>query len=173
MVKKRQIKNLTQLQQISDVAWLVRQGEKRLGILNKDIQEKFFYITGKESVKFDNEKAVVKHFGNVHLFTKQVDEPTVLSEEFFIKGFQIDYDNPYPLDTSHPDYDERVPLYTKTADSNVYYAAGWYGINFEKGWKRAKGPKYVTLATYGYIGPFKTEIECKIEVKKLNKLKNK
>ncbi len=173
MVSNKQQKNKTQLQQISDVAWLVRQGEKRLGILNKDIQEKFFYITGKEFIGFDDETEVVKHFGNIHLFTDQVNQPTTLSEEFFIKGYQIDYDRPYPLDFTHPDYDERVPLYTKTVDSNVYYAAGWYGINFEKGWKRAKGPKYITLATYGFIGPFKTEMECKTEVKKLNKIKNK
>lgn len=162
-------KSKAELQQISDVAWLVRQGDKRLGILNKDIQEKFFYINGRNSVKFENEKDVVQHFGNAHLFTKQINEPTTVNEGFFIKGFEVDYEQPYPLDNSHPDYNDRVPLYTKTADSDVYYAAGWYGINFEKGWKRANGPKYSTLATYGFVGPFKSEIDCKIEVKNLNK----
>ena len=38
------LKNKAQLQQISDVAWLVRQGPRKLGILNKDIQEHYFYI---------------------------------------------------------------------------------------------------------------------------------
>ena len=32
------------LQQISDVAWLVRQGKNKLGILNKDVQNHYFYI---------------------------------------------------------------------------------------------------------------------------------
>jgi len=162
-------KNKAQLQQISDVAWLVRQGDKRIGILNKDIQEKYFYITGRNSVKFENEDDVVDHFGNLHLFTEQITESATVNEGFYIKGYEVEYENPYPLDNSHPDYNDRVPLYTKTAESDVYYAAGWYGINFGKGWKRANGPKYSTLATYGFVGPFKTEMECKIEVKNLNK----
>ena len=66
---------------------------------------------------------------------------------------------------------ENVPLYTKTADSDVYYAAGWYCINFEKGWKHSHGPKYSTLVNYGYAGPFKTEIECRQANSKLNKEK--
>ena len=40
------------LQQISDVAWLVRQGKNKLGILNKDVQNHYFYINGKEAVSF-------------------------------------------------------------------------------------------------------------------------
>ena len=54
----------TMLQQISDVAWLVHRGESKLGILNKDIQEKYTYITGKELVKFDTKKEVRGYFGN-------------------------------------------------------------------------------------------------------------
>ena len=44
------MKNKAQLQQISDVAWLVRQGPRKLGILNKDVQEHYFYINGKPEV---------------------------------------------------------------------------------------------------------------------------
>ena len=30
---------------------------------------------------------------------------------------------------------DEIPLFAKTENSDVYYAAGWYAINFEKGWK--------------------------------------
>jgi len=160
----------TQLQQISDVAWLVRQGNNRLGILNKNNQEHFFYINGKETIEFDEETQVASHFGNVNLFKEQNTDPMSKDETFFIKGHVIDYSTPYPVDEGHPDFNPNVPLYAKTAESDVYYAAGWYCINFDKGWKHAYCPKYSTLLNYGYTGPFKTQIECKQSLKSLNRL---
>lgn len=68
-------KTKAQLQQISDVAWLVRQGPRKLGILNKDVQEHYFYITGKEFVSLDNQEEVTDYFGNVNLFKEQIDIP--------------------------------------------------------------------------------------------------
>ena len=55
MGRKKRDPNLTKLQQVSDVAWLVKQGNNKLGILNKDVQEKYVYITGKELLKFEDE----------------------------------------------------------------------------------------------------------------------
>ena len=52
-------KNKAVLQQISDTAWLLRQGPRKVGILNKDIQEKFFYINGKTVQYFENEEEVI------------------------------------------------------------------------------------------------------------------
>ena len=169
MVKKVTKKSKAHLQQVSDVAWLVRQGPRKLGILNKDIQDHYFYLNGKSILKFDDEADVGQHFGNTSIFEEQTKISPIQEDAFYIKGHLIDYETPYPLDINHSDYDENVPLYTKTADSDVYYAAGWYCINFEKGWKRSHGPKYSTLTNYGYSGPFKTEVECRQELKRLNK----
>ena len=157
------------LQQISDVAWLVRQGKNKLGILNKDVQNHYFYINGKEMVSLDDEQDVENFFGNTDIFTKQITDSPTEPEAFYIKGHLIDYETPYPLDINEPNYDPDVPLYTKTPDSDIYYAAGWYCINFDKCWKHGHGPKYSTLIKYGFRGPFKTEEECKIILKKINK----
>ena len=165
------MKNKAQLQQISDVAWLVRQGPRKLGILNKDVQEHYFYINGKDFVSLNTEEDVANHFGNAKIFEEQITDPATTVDAFYIKGHLIDYNTPYPLDPAHPDYDPVVPLYTKTPDSDVYYAAGWYCVNFEKGWKHGHGPKYSTLTTYGYEGPYKTEIECRTRLKQLNKVR--
>lgn len=164
-------KNKAVLQQVSDTAWLLRQGPRKVGILNKDIQEKYFYINGKTVEYFDTEEEVGKKFGNAKIFEEQITTSPVVQDEFFIKGHKIDYDNPFPIDHNHPAYDSEVPLYTKTPDSDIYYAAGWYAINFEKGWKHGHGPKYSTLIKYGYRGPYKTEIECRQELSRLNKIK--
>ena len=162
-------KNLAVLQQISDTAWLLKQGTANLGILNKDVQEHFYYLNGKTVEYFENENQVAEHFGNAKIFEEQITTSPVVNDTFYIKGHAIDYPNPHPIDSNHPAYDENIPMYSKTPESDIYYAAGWYAINFEKGWKHGHGPKYSTLIKYGYEGPFKTEQECRQALKRLNK----
>ena len=166
-------KNMTQtkLQQISDVAWLVHQGERKLGILNKDIQENYTYNTGKELVKFNNKSQAKQYFGNIKLFEEKIEEPAQRDEEFYIKGHLVDYPTPCAIDPTHVDYNEQLPLYTKIDGSDVYYSAGYYCINFEKGWKHAHGPKLATLEKYGFEGPFRTECEMRQRLKVLNRMR--
>jgi len=159
----------TLLQQISDVAWLVHKGDKRLGILNKDVQERYTYISGQEMINFDSETEVEHHFGNLSLFEEKIETPAKVQDAYYIRGFEIDYPEPYIIDEDHPDYSNELPLYSKIEGSKVYYAAGYYCINFEKGWKQAHGPKLATLQKYGYTGPFKTALEARQELKRLNK----
>jgi len=163
----------TKLQQISDVAWIVQQGTKRIGILNKDVQEHYTFISGQSVELFDNDEEVREHFGNITLFEDRIDQPTTTNGNFFIKGHRVNYPDPVPVEPSDPAYRDDLPLYLKTEGSDVYYAAGWYAINFEKGWKHGHGPKLSTILQYGYKGPFKTEIECRQTLKKLNKAKRK
>lgn len=151
----------TMLQQISDVAWLVHQGEKRIGILNKDVQEHYTFISGRELVNFNNEFEVKKHFGNLSLFDVQINTPAQKQDKYYIRGYEVNYPEPFALEEGHPDYRNDLPLFTKIQDSKVYYAAGHYCVNFHKGWKYADGPKLSTLLKYGYIGPFKTKLEAK------------
>lgn len=163
----------TKLQQISDVAWIVQKGEQRLGILNKDVQDHYTFISGKTIELFDDDTEVRKHFGNINLFEDRIASPTTVQDGFYIKGHLVDYPNPIPVETTDPNYRDDIPLYLKTEGSDVYYAAGWYTINFEKGWKHGHGPKLSTLLQYGYEGPFRTEMECRQRMKRLNKQKRK
>lgn len=161
--------NKAMLQQISDVAWLVHQGNQRIGILNKDVQEHYTFISGKELVNFDNDIEVIEHFGNLSLFKEQINTPTNTHDAYYIGGFEVSYPEPYALEEGHPDFRQDIPLYTKIEGSNVYYAAGFYCINFPKGWKYASSPKLSTLEKYGYEGPYKTVLECRQRAKELNR----
>lgn len=164
----------TQLQQISDIAWLVYDDAGETGILNKGVQDRFTYISGTDVIQLKNDKAVQRHFGNTKIFEEQITAPTETDKEFYIQGHKVHYHDPYPLDTDHPDYRNDLPLYTKTPTSKVYYAAGWFCVNMEKSWKHGNGTKLSTLLHYGYEGPFKTYEECKERLKVLNaeKMKN-
>lgn len=157
------------LQQISDVAWLVHQGKNKLGILNKDVQEHYTYITGRHLVNFDDENQVREHFGNVGLFEEKIDEPAQKEEVFYIKGYAVDYPKPYALEPDHPDYSEELPLYAKIAGRNVYYAAGYYCVFFDKGPKPVQGPKLATLEKYGYEGPYRSKAEVRQRIKEINR----
>jgi len=52
------------------------------------------------------------------------------------------------------------------------YCAGYYIIKFDKGWVRSFCPKLVTLESYDYKGPFKTEFTMREELKNANKRSN-
>ena len=88
----------TKLQQISSEAWIVQKGDKRIGILNKNIQDRFTFISGKSIEVFDAEEEVSEHFGNITLFEDQIEKPTMTRDEFYIKGHAIDYANPIPIE---------------------------------------------------------------------------
>jgi len=59
-----------------------------------------------------------------------------------------------------------IPTFTKTAKSTVRYCAGHYGIKFPKGWVTSFCPKLATLKSYEYIGPFKSESDMNIGIKR-------
>ena len=83
-------KSKAKLQQISDVAWLVRQGANKMGILNKDVQDHYFYINGKEMVSLDNEEDVEKFFGNERGgFFPIIESPNLTSRISKPKGLLI------------------------------------------------------------------------------------
>ena len=160
---------LTLLQQISDVAWLVHQGNQRIGILNKDVQDRYTYITGKELITFPNRDEVTTHFGNIKLFEEQINEPIKRDEQIYIMGHAVEYPEAHVIEPGHESWREDLPLFTKLKNSEVIYAAGYYCIKFESGWKHAHECKLSTLTKYGFEGPFKTDFEMKQRLRELNR----
>jgi hypothetical protein len=161
----------TILQQISDVAWLVHQGNERVGLLNKGVQEDYTFISGKNLVNFQNEDQVIQHFGNLTLFEEQNQEPITTADKCYIRGYEVKYEDPYVLERGHPDYRDDIPLYAKIEGSSVYYAAGHYCINFGQAWKTANCPKLSTLTKYGFEGPWREAWPARQRMRDLNKQK--
>ena len=166
-------KDQVQLQKISDDAWIVNDDSKHVGILHKTIQDKYTYLDRTETILFDNRDQVTEFFKNQFVFENETELDITQPSTFYIKGFAVDYASPVPVDESNPAYIPDIPTFSKTETSDVYYAAGWYCINFGKGWKSGNCPKLSTLLQYGYEGPFKTKLEVKQRLKQLNKQKRK
>jgi len=55
------------------------------------------------------------------------------------------------------DVRRRLPLFTKTAKSKSWYAAGWYQIKQHRRWSLIRNPKLIILDRYQFVGPFHTK----------------
>ena len=55
------------------------------------------------------------------------------------------------------DVKHRLPLFTKTAKSKSWFAAGWYRVKQHRNWKVMHNPKLILLERYPYQGPFYTK----------------
>jgi len=57
------------------------------------------------------------------------------------------------------DVQKQLHIYTKTPKSRSLFCAGYYIIDFPKGWRKAYCPKVITLQRYAHKGPIRTKIE--------------
>jgi hypothetical protein len=58
------------------------------------------------------------------------------------------------------DIPQKLPIYTKTAKSKSWFAAGWYQVKKGRDWKVVQGPKLIMLQRYPYHGPYQTQEEA-------------
>ena len=55
------------------------------------------------------------------------------------------------------DVTQQLPVYTKTAKSKSWFAAGWYRVRRGRTWTTMLSPKLIVLQRYAYAGPFLTQ----------------
>lgn len=58
------------------------------------------------------------------------------------------------------DVKRKLHLFTKTAKSKCYYAAGWFAIEQGNEKKAVFCPKYIFIQRYQFTGPYKTKTEA-------------
>lgn len=155
------------LKPITDKSWLVlsNDGLTRVALLSE--QRSGIVLIGKDAKTTFNTRDEVKVFFAEDVFNNIVTDTTEPEIEYFIKGYPVDFNTPFEADSE--DEMSKLPLYSKTASSSVFYAAGYYCLNFPKNWMPAFCPKIATLDKYGYDGPYKTEREMKHNLAKLRK----
>ena len=70
------------------------------------------------------------------------------------------------------DVKNKLSLFSKSNNPKSLYCAGYYCIPFEKGWVKSFCPKQITIERYNYSGPFKTDIEMRTELSRVNARSN-
>lgn len=118
--------------------------------------------------------------GNYEFFKNESKATTVYSEEEFKKHFKLininnnkgSFVDVYGYNTNCEEVfnvrtEENIPVFTKTVNSNNYHCAGYYAIYFPSiKWSSAFCPRLKTLKSYPYMGPFKTESDVNLAMKR-------
>jgi len=148
---------------LEDKFWIVEDEGQRVATLRKDEFSQFVF-QNKDGVKiYNNKKSVTREFGDDFFVAKIVKEADN-SNPKEVHGFST---STIPHNAMY-DIRQKLPLFTKSKDSKSLYCAGYYVIKFEKGWVKSFCPKLITLERYDYKGPFKTELEMRTELSRVN-----
>ena len=148
---------------IDNKFWIVEDSGVKIGTLRKN-EDKFVFSNENGVKVFNTKKSITEQFG----------------KDFFVAKIIKEADNSQPNEVhgyasstkphnSMYDIQKKLPLFTKSSDSKSLYCAGYYVIRFEKGWVKSFCPKLITLQRYDFKGPFKTELEMKQVLSRVNK----
>jgi len=70
------------------------------------------------------------------------------------------------------DVQRKLPIYSKSAKSKSFFCAGYYLVKINDLWVEQFCPKNITLNRYPFVGPFRTDTECKKTLKDLKNAKS-
>ena len=140
--------------------WILEDNGAKIATLSLS-DEKYLLSDSKGTRFFENENLIEKDIGKKIEWNK-LEITEVDTKE--VHG--------YPTSTvpHNPLYDvkNKLPLFTKSRKSKSLYSAGFYCIEFEKGWVKSFCPKLITVERYRYQGPFKTKIQMREALGKAN-----
>jgi hypothetical protein len=154
---------------VPNKVWIVEDGGKKLGTLNKEKKGFSFYYRG-QKIDLHSKEEVKNQFG-VDV-TREV-EKIIKIQKIKNVNPNIVYEFPCSSKPHNPVYNikKKLPIYSKSNKSKSLYCAGYYIIQFRKGWVKSFCPKLITLERYPYNGPFKTEEDMKHALVSLGKEK--
>ena len=141
---------------VKDKFWILEQDGEKLGTLQKKDNNGWIFLSKKDqSQVFHTQESLFAKFG-AGLFNLTSAAPAVVHEEVHdVHGYPVSQ-KPF---NSMFDVQKQLPIYTKASKSKSLFCAGYYIIQFEKGWRKAYCPKVITLQRYPFKGPMKTKIE--------------
>ena len=130
--------------------WILQENNRKVGNIEA--------CAGGYQVKINNQ---VAQFKTIKMAARQIN----ISFETSVKSTKIRsatnhvYDYPVAGRVHNPMWDvpQRLPVYTKTAKSKSWFAAGWYNVRKGRHWHTVLAPKLIVLQRYPYQGPFYSE----------------
>ena len=140
---------------IKDKFWIVELNGTNVGTVKfDDSTYVYFNNNTKETISYTEQE-----FKNQF---KTVNSTTTKSVFTDVYGYTTNCEEVFNVRT-----EENTPVYTKTKTSSNYFAAGYYAIYFPSiKWSSAHCPRLKTLKSYPFIGPFKTEEDVNLAMKR-------
>jgi len=145
---------------LEDKFWILEDNGQKVGTIRSN-ENGVTLTVGKENHSFKKleelKQKMKVSFTGKELVNKEKEEYDVHGYPCKTKPFNGLYD-----------LKRKLPLYTKTEDSQSFFTAGYFCIEFENGWVPAYCPKLITLGRNNYLGPFKTKLEMTETLRKQN-----
>lgn len=150
---------------VPNKSWLLETDGLKIGTLNKE-RTSYSILKDGQKIPVGNVKDVKEKLGVIFY-----DLPKIVKKDE--PGYSV-YDFPCGSKPFGSVYNirKKLPIYAKSTKSKSQYCAGYYVIQFRKGWVKSFCPKLITLERYPFHGPFKTEQEMKYMLNSLSKKEN-
>ena len=137
---------------IKDKFWIVEVSSSKIGTIRK--QDDVFEF-------FDQRDKSITMLDTLDEFKEVERKETVSTESQSLNGYPTN--SAIVLPVEH----DSLPLFRKTEKGKTTYAAGYYILKYHgMGWQHAYCPKAETLDKYQYQGPYFTEWDMNLQLKK-------
>jgi hypothetical protein len=147
---------------LKDKFWIIENNEERIGTMSWN-DDRYMFSSQVETCFFDNKRQMKQRFGADIIWNDVTPNKEVDTESaYMVHGFPTSV---RPHNTVF-DIKRKLPLFTKSDSSKSSYCAGYYIIRFEKGWVKSFCPKLITIERYESKGPFKSEMEMRLELRR-------
>ena len=141
--------------------WIVEEDGERIGTLSRQEDKSYMYCCNTHTKFYENEKQLTTDIDIEWGVKDASPEVDVEKEVHNFPTSCIPHNSMY-------DVKRKLPLFTKSKKSKSLYCAGYYIIQFDKGWVRSFCPKLMTIEQYVSKGPFKSELTMRQELSKAN-----
>ena len=136
---------------VKDSFWIVERSGNKIGTLRHKADSYIFYENNSRTETILDNLDDIKFTKNEHKNTINVS----------IYGYPTNVDTVY-----NSQLQDDVAVYTKTANSKQYFVAGYWGILFPMGWRPSFCPRLKTLQDYTHLGPFISESDMYLAIKR-------
>lgn len=145
---------------IKNSFWILQENEQKVGTMRKS-SDKWQVLLEQDKKEFQNYNDVVEFLGSDPLTLNSksnAEQPE--AGKFDVNGYPTEI-KPYNIESLN-----NLPTYTKTSKSQVRHCAGYYCVEFPKGWVPSFNPKMQTLVenAMSFAGPFFSEMEMQINI---------
>jgi hypothetical protein len=130
--------------------WILQENNRKVGNVEA--------CAGGYQVKINNQ---IAQFKTIRMAAQRANiefEPAVKTAKPKVTVNQV---HGYPVSgrVHNPMWDvtQQLPVYTKTAKSKSWFAAGWYNVRKGRHWQTVLAPKLIVLQRYAHAGPFLTQ----------------
>tara|TARA_B110000503_G_C7158747_1_gene418606 strand:+ start:1826 stop:2293 length:468 start_codon:yes stop_codon:yes gene_type:complete len=137
---------------IEDKFWIIELSGSKVGTLKHSDEGYIFY---------NNQNGSEINYQDLSAFTIEEKKTKTFINDI-VYGYSANTEQAFDIELQ-----DTVPIFKKTATSTQHFAAGYYGIKFPRlGWSDAYCPRLKTLQTYQFIGPFKTQVDVTMAIKR-------